>query len=68
MTNQSKQVASRIINCPSCKKTTRYDDSNEFRPFCCERCQIIDTGAWADEEYRVPVKPSSDDFDTDPEG
>ncbi len=27
---------------------------NRFRPFCSERCQMIDLGTWANEEYRVP--------------
>ncbi len=53
----------RVIICPTCKKETTWEN-NEFRPFCSERCKLIDFGAWADEEYRVPVvKPG--DFLTD---
>jgi endogenous inhibitor of DNA gyrase (YacG/DUF329 family) len=33
---------------------------NRFRPFCSERCKLIDLGAWAAESYRVPT-------DEDPE-
>lgn len=29
-------------------------EGNEFRPFCSERCKMIDLGAWASEEYGVP--------------
>ena len=29
---------------------------NEFRPFCSERCQLIDFGAWADEEFALPTE------------
>jgi hypothetical protein len=29
---------------------------NEFRPFCSERCQLIDFGAWADEEFSLPTQ------------
>ena len=29
---------------------------NKWRPFCSERCRIIDLGAWASESYRVPVE------------
>jgi endogenous inhibitor of DNA gyrase (YacG/DUF329 family) len=32
---------------------------NSWRPFCSERCQLIDFGRWADEEYRVPGKQIS---------
>lgn len=29
---------------------------NRYRPFCCERCKLIDMGEWAAERYRVPVE------------
>lgn len=42
-----------IVKCPNCGKQTEWN-GNEFRPFCSERCKLIDFGAWANEEYRVP--------------
>lgn len=39
--------------CPRCRKLTDWYD-NPFRPFCSERCKILDLGAWASEEYRIP--------------
>jgi endogenous inhibitor of DNA gyrase (YacG/DUF329 family) len=30
-----------------------WDTSNRFRPFCSERCKLVDLGKWANEEYRV---------------
>ncbi len=30
--------------------------ANHFRPFCSERCQMIDLGTWASENYRVAGK------------
>ncbi len=41
--------------CPICKKETAWKD-NPFRPFCSERCRLIDLGKWASEEYRIPEK------------
>jgi endogenous inhibitor of DNA gyrase (YacG/DUF329 family) len=41
------------ITCPVCKKETKWDD-NPFRPFCSERCRLIDLGKWASDEYRIP--------------
>lgn len=38
--------------CPQCKKPSQWQD-NPFRPFCCERCKLIDLGAWANEDYKV---------------
>ena len=42
-----------ITNCPTCKKTIEYSRRNEFRPFCSERCKVIDLGEWADETNRI---------------
>ncbi len=41
------------IRCPICKKETQWDN-NPFKPFCSERCKLIDLGKWASEDYRVP--------------
>jgi endogenous inhibitor of DNA gyrase (YacG/DUF329 family) len=40
------------IKCPTCKKKTEWKN-NPYRPFCSERCKLIDLGAWAGEEYRI---------------
>ncbi|MBP9764672.1 MAG: DNA gyrase inhibitor YacG, partial [Gammaproteobacteria bacterium] len=26
-----------------------------FRPFCSERCRMLDLGAWADNRYSIPI-------------
>ena len=46
------------VNCPQCDKEVAWKEENHFRPFCSERCKLIDLGAWANEEYRVPVSES----------
>jgi endogenous inhibitor of DNA gyrase (YacG/DUF329 family) len=43
------------ITCPTCKKTCDWE-KNPNRPFCSERCKIIDLGSWASEEYRIEGK------------
>ncbi len=30
-----------------------YYHSKPWSPFCSERCQLIDLGAWASEEHRI---------------
>lgn len=40
------------IKCPVCKQKTEWQD-NPYRPFCSERCKLIDLGAWASEEYKI---------------
>ena len=52
------------VNCPTCKAPVTWDDSFPERPFCSHRCRLIDLGAWANEEYRVPAENASpDDLD-----
>ena len=47
---------SRTVSCPRCAKPVAWGPESPFRPFCSERCKMIDLGAWASEEYRVAVK------------
>lgn len=41
------------IKCPLCKRITTWEE-NPWRPFCSERCKLIDLGKWASEEYKIP--------------
>jgi uncharacterized protein len=43
------------IRCPHCRKPAPWE-GNPFRPFCSERCRMIDLGAWVNEEYRIPAE------------
>lgn len=45
------------VKCPTCGRMTEYSPDNPWRPFCSERCKIIDLGAWASDEYVIPGKP-----------
>ena len=40
-------------------------EANAYRPFCSERCQLIDLGNWASEKYGLPFES---DPDCDEEG
>jgi uncharacterized protein len=46
---------SRIVACPNCGGPVEWKQESRYRPFCSERCRLIDLGAWATESYRVPV-------------
>jgi hypothetical protein len=46
---------SRDVSCPQCGTPVPWSPQSRFRPFCSERCRLIDLGAWASESYRVPV-------------
>jgi endogenous inhibitor of DNA gyrase (YacG/DUF329 family) len=43
----------RRVNCPTCAVQVAWVPQNRFRPFCSERCRLVDLGAWATERYRV---------------
>ena len=46
------------IQCPRCGKKGTWTEDNASRPFCTERCKLIDLGAWASEEYTIPTEDS----------
>ena len=44
-----------IVKCPHCGKETEFT-GNEFRPFCSDRCKLLDFGDWADEQFSLPAE------------
>ncbi|WP_293001095.1 DNA gyrase inhibitor YacG [Nevskia sp.] len=55
--------AVRIARCPQCGASSRLDERNAFRPFCSERCKLLDLGAWFDGRHAIPVVESEPDGD-----
>lgn len=41
------------LACPTCKKTVLWTDDFPHRPFCSDRCRLIDLGEWASENHRI---------------
>ncbi len=52
------------VKCPTCRKETAWKN-NPHRPFCSDRCRLIDLGAWTQERYRIPAEET--DFGLDDE-
>jgi uncharacterized protein len=46
---------SKTALCPQCRQPTVLETSNRFRPFCSERCKMLDLGAWFAEKHTIPV-------------
>lgn len=46
------------VNCPSCKKEFDYY-SSQVRPFCTDRCKLIDMGQWLDDSYTISGRDNS---------
>jgi endogenous inhibitor of DNA gyrase (YacG/DUF329 family) len=58
-------TSSRIVACPHCGAAVAWAPESRWRPFCSERCKLIDLGAWASEQYRVaavepPAEPTTE--------
>ncbi|MFQ5586354.1 MAG: DNA gyrase inhibitor YacG [Thermodesulfobacteriota bacterium] len=47
------------IKCPVCSRETEWE-GNPYRPFCSERCGLLDLGQWADERYAIRGRRSED--------
>ncbi len=46
--------------CPNCKKPADMSQANRFRPFCSERCQLIDLGTWVSGDYETDEPEPAD--------
>ncbi|MET0282640.1 MAG: DNA gyrase inhibitor YacG [Steroidobacteraceae bacterium] len=55
------------VRCPTCQREVSWTPEFPFRPFCSERCKMVDLGAWFAEERAVPgdavdpTAPAEDD-------
>ena len=58
-------MAAPIVKCPTCERLVEWSADSPFRPFCSERCRLIDLGAWLSEERAIPgeTPPTSDESD-----
>ncbi len=45
------------VQCPQCRALSNYSPENRFRPFCSERCRLLDLGAWATDRYTIAGAP-----------
>lgn len=48
--------------CPQCQQATVVTADNPYRPFCCERCKLLDLGDWLAERNRIEsAEPAMDE-------
>lgn len=50
------------VQCPTCGAPVEWKAESTYRPFCCERCKLIDLGAWAAEEHAIPGDNQEDEL------
>jgi endogenous inhibitor of DNA gyrase (YacG/DUF329 family) len=44
----------KTVACPTCQRPVEWSPASSFRPFCSERCKLIDLGAWVSEQRAIP--------------
>ncbi len=42
------------VKCPTCGRLIEWSEASPYRPFCSERCRLIDLGAWLTEQRSIP--------------
>ena len=50
------------VDCPTCGKAVAWRPESRWRPFCSERCKLIDLGEWLNEGQRIP-DPQQEGFE-----
>jgi endogenous inhibitor of DNA gyrase (YacG/DUF329 family) len=58
----------RVVPCPRCGQAVEWTPASRYRPFCSERCKLIDLGAWASEAYRIPTTDPAEPGEAAPDG
>ena len=56
-----KPLSPATVSCPTCGAAVAWTAENRWKPFCSERCKLIDLGQWATEKYRVPAEEQEPD-------
>ncbi len=47
------------VKCPTCKRRVEWSEASVYRPFCSDRCRLIDLGAWLTEQHKIPDESSA---------
>ncbi|MBT5231430.1 MAG: DNA gyrase inhibitor YacG [Methylococcales bacterium] len=56
------------VKCPTCSESVTWSADAKWKPFCSERCKLIDLGEWFSEGYKVPsqeMAPATNDEEKD---
>jgi len=58
-----------VTPCPTCRRDVVWGEDAPFRPFCSDRCRLIDLGAWFSGARAIPGRDQSgpEDFEAPPD-
>jgi endogenous inhibitor of DNA gyrase (YacG/DUF329 family) len=56
------------VPCPHCGKQVPWTEASKWKPFCSDRCRLIDLGDWLSERHAIPAEelPEEPLTDQDP--
>ena len=60
----------KTVKCPTCKRDVDWSERSKYRPFCSDRCRLIDLGAWFKEDHAIagdPVEPPDLTYTAEPD-
>jgi endogenous inhibitor of DNA gyrase (YacG/DUF329 family) len=60
------RTETKVVSCPNCKKLVPWVEASQYRPFCSERCKLIDFGEWATEKNRLAGEAVFSDSEEEP--
>jgi endogenous inhibitor of DNA gyrase (YacG/DUF329 family) len=55
------------VKCPTCRRDVEWSDASPYRPFCSDRCRLIDLGAWLTEQHKIPDETAAAQDSMQPE-
>lgn len=56
------------MRCPTCDRPVEWTEAYPYRPFCSERCRLIDLGAWLSGSRSIPGEEPAGGSDPGPNG
>ncbi|MCG5031270.1 DNA gyrase inhibitor YacG [Mesosutterella sp. OilRF-GAM-744-9] len=62
MTESKGKTETFSVRCPICGRKVPWGPQSPWRPFCSERCRLIDLGEWGSDAYRIEGRPGSADL------
>jgi hypothetical protein len=60
------QLMAEPLRCPTCQRPIEWSEQYPFRPFCSDRCRLIDLGGWLSEQHSIPGD-AADKVEPDPD-
>ena len=57
-----------FVKCPTCRRPVEWSETSPYRPFCSDRCRLIDLGAWFNGQRALPDDGEVDETPMNPPG